>query len=355
MADTTSDMATTTTTTTATATATPFSSLPTTPTPSAAEAAELRTMLEAIIPSVLEGGRIAARYGAGPSEALHVEAKADASPVTLADKEVNALLVRRLTALFPHAVVVAEEDEEGGAPRALTATQEAGDVFYVDPIDGTKEFIRCSGEWCVMVGMTRRGRPVLGLLYRASRGQLYLASSGGGAWLRQGGADVRLRNDAGETARGLVAVRSRATPPVGWAEDVEDFVVAAGRGRGGVRADGAKRAHGSFGLKMALVASGEADFYVTSGQGCLWDACAGHALAEEAGVVLAELAGAGGRGGAEGGLRLRGVEYEPARELKLPHTLVCLPRTLLPEFEAHLRARVGLGGGGGGGGRTSKI
>eukprot|EP01061_Rhynchopus_euleeides_P020422 TRINITY_DN33223_c0_g1_i1.p2 TRINITY_DN33223_c0_g1~~TRINITY_DN33223_c0_g1_i1.p2 ORF type:complete len:326 (+),score=109.17 TRINITY_DN33223_c0_g1_i1:62-979(+) len=293
--------------------------------PGESDTTELQGLVELLLPVAKEAGDLAVRYVAGHAD-LAVEKKADESPVTAADRAVNGFLTDRLRALHPEACVIGEEDAEGSNPRSLTPQELAGDVFYLDPIDGTNQFIRGTGEWCVLIGMARDGVPALGVVYRPTTEEMFFASRGGGAW-RCGASDLNSRETLRCSARTscLRAVHSPTNPAQGEAQRIEDFALHTG---------GSKFPHGSFGLKLLLVSSGVADLYVTSGAACLWDCCAGEAVAREAGVSVFYV----DHEGAEPSMsqRLRSVPYAPSQSMYLPRTVVCLPTHMRGQFEEYI-------------------
>jgi 3'(2'), 5'-bisphosphate nucleotidase len=205
-----------------------------------------------------------------------VEDKAgDQGPVTEADRLANALLLEQLRRHFPGDGVVAEETKDTSDARRFAR------CWYVDPMDGTREFVRRNGEFAVHIGLAVEGDARLGVVYRPVGDRLYAGVTGEGCWLEAEGSRRTLRVEdvgAGELPR-LVVSRSHRT--------VSSPVL---REKLGV---GAVRECGSVGLKCGLIAEGEADIYVhTSPKSYRWDACAPEALLRAAGGVFTDLAGA---------------------------------------------------------------
>src|SRR5690242_2843890 len=110
-----------------------------------------------------------------------VDWKAASDPVTEADRRANAYLVADLRAQFADDGIVAEENAEHGD--ALSRAR----CWFVDPLDGTKEFIAKNGEFAVMLGLAIEGRAALGVVYQPVGDKLYQGVVGHGAWLAQGG------------------------------------------------------------------------------------------------------------------------------------------------------------------------
>ena len=215
-------------------------------------------------------GEVVMRVYAGSCE---VRTKPDASPVTDADEQAEALIVAGLASLAPSIPIVAEEAVAAGrVPRI-------GERFWlVDPLDGTREFVSRNGEFTVNIALIEHGRPVLGVVLAPALGQLYCGAAGAGAW----------RHDAtSETA-----IRCRRVPPAG-------LTVLASRSHGdeaALRAFLADRQvaavrYAGSSLKLCLLAAGEADLYPRFGRTMEWDIAAGHAVLAAAGGRLRDLAG----------------------------------------------------------------
>jgi 3'(2'), 5'-bisphosphate nucleotidase len=218
------------------------------------------------------GKRIRALHGSG----LAVERKDDNSPVTQADREANALIVGALAAAFPGDGILSEELPDDGS--RLTRAR----VWMVDPLDGTKDFIRGREGFSVMIGLVDGARPALGVVYQPIGDKLYFATRGGGAHLsRGGGAPAPIHvSDVREPAQiRMVASKSHRTESI-------DRV----RAELGISDE---LNVGSVGLKLGLIAEGTRDLYVNpAGHSKLWDACGPEAILVEAGGRLTDLRGA---------------------------------------------------------------
>lgn len=210
-----------------------------------------------------------------------VETKADGSPVTLADKAANAAIVRGLRRYFPNDTILSEE-------MPFDARQPIGRrVWMVDPVDGTQDFVQRTGDFAVMIGLCISGRPALGVVAAPALERTWA-----------GGVDIptfeetaagRRRLTLSEPTPGapLRAVVSRTHRPKALEAVLE------GLGAAGAVADVPR---GGVGVKVGLVLSGEADFYLHPAPGTHhWDCCAPEAL----------LLGAGGRFTDAGGQALR--------------------------------------------------
>ena len=133
-----------------------------------------------------------------------VDWKSASDPVTAADRRANAFLADALRARFPEDGVVAEESPDHGDALA----QER--CWFVDPLDGTKEFIAKNGEFSVMIGLAHAGRAVLGVVYQPVTDKLYRGVVGGGAALEHGGKVRALRCSARAEPNALRLVVSRS-------------------------------------------------------------------------------------------------------------------------------------------------
>lgn len=214
---------------------------------------------------VLEAGELVMRhYGRVEEESKGGE------PVTVADREANALLVRGLSEAFPADGVLAEES----APHPDWWHRPR--IWCIDPIDGTREFISQNGEFAVMVGLAEGNRAVLGLVLLPAHRLLYWGGPELGAFRERlpDGVPERLqvstRTDFGEMTMAISRSHRSAR--------VDDMARRLGVTR--------ERRSGSVGIKLGLVAAAEVDLYLhPSGGTKRWDACGPDAL----------LAGAGGR------------------------------------------------------------
>src|SRR5580698_10401854 len=105
---------------------------------------------------------------------INVESKADESPVTIADRECEKLIVAELQRAFPEDGLLGEEGASGESSN--------GRRWIIGPIDGTRDFIRGMGAWSVLIGLEERGNVVAGFAYFPSTGEMYSAARGEGAY-----------------------------------------------------------------------------------------------------------------------------------------------------------------------------
>jgi 3'(2'), 5'-bisphosphate nucleotidase len=204
------------------------------------------------------------------------EYKGPDDPVTRVDRAANELIVQALDRAFPGVPIVAEESD----PRTFAGRTQASEVFFVDPLDGTREFLAKNGEFAVMIGLARNGAAVLGVIDCPAVGRVF---GGGGAVpsfeiAPDGSRRALVARTPGDRLRVLVS-RSRfgektraALAKLGEVEIIPT---------------------GSAGLKTALVCAGDADAYVHLEQaGMLWDSCPGDAIAKGSGVTVSSGDGA---------------------------------------------------------------
>ena len=190
--------------------------------------------------------------------------KADRSPVTDADEEAEKLILAELAAAFPGVPVVAEEEAAAGRIAKVGSR-----FFLVDPVDGTKEFVKRGGEFTVNIGEVADGEPVSGVVFAPAIGRLFVGAGGEGAFELTAGETRRIAARA-PAADGLVAVSSRSHPDAKTDELLKSLTI-----------KGQTNAGSS--LKFCLVAAGEADIYPRAGQTMEWDTAAGHAVLRAAG------------------------------------------------------------------------
>lgn len=207
-----------------------------------------------------------------------VELKGPKDPVTVADRDANALIVAELARLFPGVPVVAEESP----PEAFAGFETEPRAFFVDPLDGTAEFVARNGEFAVMIGLAEHGRPTAGVVVCPDGGRAFAGARGVGAFeVAATGARTPLTGSRVTSLAEARCVVSRSH---------RDAAVDAALARLGC---GALVPCGSAGIKAVRVATGEADLYVHPARaGMRWDTCAPEAIVTAAGSVLTDVRGA---------------------------------------------------------------
>jgi 3'(2'), 5'-bisphosphate nucleotidase len=208
---------------------------------------------------------------------IQIREKAEDDHVTAADMAANGIIKQRLADAFPeHAIITEEELHTWHRTRYEW-------VWIIDPLDGTKDFIKGNGEYVTMVGLVHSGEPIIGVVVEPATGRELYACKGCGAFessLAQGERSTRVRMPETPDLQHLRLAVSRSHRDA----KVDEFITLLGVQE--------EISSGSVGRKMALVISGKADIYVHPAKGTkLWDTCACEIIAREAGGVL--LSGAG--------------------------------------------------------------
>ncbi len=194
-----------------------------------------------------------------------VSYKADDSPLTAADLASHRILTAALAELTPEVPVLSEE----GASMAYEERRGWHRFWLVDPLDGTKEFIKRNGEFTDNVALIEDGVPILGVVHAPTLERTYLAARGVGAWRRDGDERREIRA-AGRGADELVVVASRSHA----GPELRAFLA---------ELPSHRLASMGSSLKLCLVADGEADLYPRIGPTMEWDTGAAHAVVRAAG------------------------------------------------------------------------
>jgi len=219
-----------------------------------------------------EAAALVRRFSQQPMAVKH---KAGGEPVTEADLAANTLIVSRLAQEFPGDAVLSEELPDDGSRLGSRR------VWMVDPIDGTRDFIRGQTGYVVMIGLCLDGRPVLGVVAHPSTGAVWSGVVGQAAWREQpGGTRTPVQTSPLAEPPGvrIVVSQSRRSPQIDAfrrALGVTDEMTV-----------------GSVGLKVALVAQGERDLYLYPGeQTKLWDTCGPEEILIAAGGRMSDMDG----------------------------------------------------------------
>ena len=213
------------------------------------------------------------------SDDVGVEYKEDASPLTRADRAAHHVILRHLE---PTGIPVLSEE---GKHMPFEDRSQWDELWIVDPVDGTKEFIKRNGEFTVNIALVRQGRVAGGVVLAPVLGHAYVGVVGEGAWRLDVSADVdaawntrvSLPMNAGKRAFTVVASRSHMSP------ETEAYV------------DQAREEHGEVeliskgsSLKLCMVAEGTADAYPRFAPTMEWDTAAGQAVCEAAGCDVVD-------------------------------------------------------------------
>lgn len=203
---------------------------------------------------------------------FNVEIKGDDSPLTAADKAANEVLMDYVTAHTPEIPVISEENKEVEYSERKDWTR----FWLIDPLDGTKEFIKKNGEFTVNIALIENGTPILGVVYQPTTSTFYLGIPGEGSWKMdvEGNVEKLGENAHYKSLSDIKVVASRSH----LSDDVVAFVDA-------LKSEGKSVDFLSAGssLKFCLVAEGKADVYPRLGPTMEWDTGAAHAVALGAG------------------------------------------------------------------------
>jgi len=224
-------------------------------------ALEIPRLLTEVAAAARKAGEAIRRHYEGE---FAVDRKSDGSPVTAADHASEAVMLHELHKLTPDIPIVSEEQVEAGKVPEVSG----GRFWLVDPLDGTKEFVKRNGEFAVVAGLVVDFKPVAGVIYAPVLDTLY-AGGEGRAWREKDGRrdDISARAAASD---GLVVAISRSH----ISEKFESYLATLPL-KGRVACGSA--------IKFGLLAAGEADIYPRFGQTMEWDTAAGHAILEAAG------------------------------------------------------------------------
>lgn len=213
---------------------------------------------------------------------MKARSKEDGSPVTLADQEAERLIEDRLSALIPGIPIIGEEAYSAGCCPDL---QDQDYFWLVDPLDGTRAFVRGQGDFTVNIGLVYHGDPVLGIVYAPEKGELYAG------FLDEEGTSGQATRFSEESGKEN-PLRTRKVPRQGLT------VMASGD-------YGDDRQHEEFlkqykvssiirrasSLKICAIAVGKADLYVRFGPTGEWDTAAGHAILRASGGDIRDMKG----------------------------------------------------------------
>lgn len=217
--------------------------------------------LDLLIGAAREAGALALKRR---TPALEIERKADGSPVTSADLEVDRLLRQELTAARPDYGWLSEETADN-ADRLHRDR-----VFVVDPIDGTRAYIRGNPWFAVSLAIVEHGRPIAGAIYAPALDELYAASAGGGATLN--GTAIRASRMDQLAGAAMLAGRGTFAHPA-WTRPWPEMQV---------------EQRNATAYRMALVAAGSFDAAIAMAPKSEWDLAAGVLIATESGAVACD-------------------------------------------------------------------
>ncbi|AHX12239.1 3'-5'-bisphosphate nucleotidase [Dyella jiangningensis] len=206
---------------------------------------------------------------------FEIQRKVDQSPVTAADLAAQRVITAGLAALEGGLPVISEEARAAPWPER----REWQRYWLVDPLDGTREFIKRNGEFTVNIALIENHEPVLGVVLAPVTGELYAAARGQGAWL-QSKADASWQRIASRDLQQPATVAGSRSHGGSGTALLEQLI-----------GDGYQSMPLGSSLKFCLVARGDADVYLRRGATSEWDTAAAQSVLEEAGGAVLDLAG----------------------------------------------------------------
>ncbi len=240
--------------------------------------------VEPLVELLEAAGRLVMSYY--QREDLGVELKADQSPVTQADQASNQFLIKRLNTLYPDTPIISEESD---AP-AFSIRKTWPFCWMIDPLDGTKEFLKHNGEFSINLALIHKHEPVVGFIHFPVQGWTYYAIKGMGAVKVTGGRSYELRvasdelkvtsGELGVASSTIRVMISRSHAGEREFEFIEKLKTL------GFEVE--THPHGSA-MKHCLVAEGKGDIYPKFGPCSEWDTAPGQLILHEAGGKLSSL------------------------------------------------------------------
>lgn len=220
--------------------------------------------------AVVAGNKILEIYNSGDFE---VEMKSDNSPLTLADRVANAYITENVSKLYPDFGILSEES------KFTNSRLNKKHVWVIDPLDGTKEFIKRNGEFTVNIALVEDGVPVVGVVVIPDKNETYFASKNRGAFHEDAvGGIKQIETSSKESIEQMVLVKSRSHASDALQNLIDTYRFAE------VKESGSS-------IKICLIALGLADVYFRFGFTNEWDICAAHCVLQEAGGDLTDAYG----------------------------------------------------------------
>jgi 3'(2'), 5'-bisphosphate nucleotidase len=200
------------------------------------------------------------------NQEFSIHYKEDQSPLTIADLEANYIITDALRKAFPNIPILTEEEKDNKA--RLSSDY----VFIIDPLDGTKEFIKKNGEFTLNIALVHNQKPIFGVIYLPCKKKLYSALKGKAAFLNEKPIHVSEVREMSKMT--LAKSRSHSSEQIQTIEKHFKDTISAGSS-----------------LKGCLLAEGKADAYIRLGPTNEWDICAMSCIIQEAGGTITQLDG----------------------------------------------------------------
>jgi len=204
--------------------------------------------------------------------AFDVTHKDDESPLTQADVAAHQIILQGLSTLEPEMPMISEES----SPPVYSIRSSWPRYWLIDPLDGTREFVKRNGEFTVNIALIEQHNPIIGVVHAPVTGETWFASDGNGAWKQQRGETAHsIESRHRKQDEPLIIIKSRSHP----GERLQAFLDKVGP-------------HDSFplgsSLKMCSIAEGNADLYPRLGLTSEWDTAAAHSVLREAGGEITD-------------------------------------------------------------------
>lgn len=237
-------------------------------------ASQLKEIEAHCVTLAIEAGKKIMEVYNDPDLFQKTEVKSDKSPLTLADKRANDLIVAGLKEKYPSIAMLSEEEKDDLSRRDNPL------CFVVDPLDGTKEFIKRNGQFTVNIALAQEGNVVMGVIFVPATEDLYYGSRGNGSFVRYALGEEKVNQvstrvglDQPKEIR-LVMSASHGAPEMDRLIEKYQFTEFVKMGSS---------------LKGCLVASGDAEIYYRHGLTCEWDTAAMQCIVEEAGGIFRQM------------------------------------------------------------------
>lgn len=196
--------------------------------------------------------------------------KDDKSPLTEADIASNAYICKQLQELYPTIPLMSEENKEV----SYDARKDWEYYWCIDPIDGTKEFIKKNGEFTINIALIHKKTPILGVVYAPALDRLYWAKKGEGAFLNNQKLPLKM-NENSKQKLFVVASKSHLS------SETQEFI-------NNLDTDDVEQISIGSSLKLCMVATGEADIYPRLAPTMEWDTAAADAIVREVGKITVQ-------------------------------------------------------------------
>ena len=224
---------------------------------------DLKSISEELLSSFLEAGKVARSISV---QGIKIKIKSDKSPVTNGDLEVDKILTNKIKNLTPNIPIISEENVD------LKSENKNKTFWLIDPIDGTKDYIKKRDEYTLNAALVVDQKPALGVVYAPAKDRLFYSYGNELAFEISKGIRTHLRGTKKNNAEIIGLANSDDTP----SEILDIYKVY----------KVSEKVKMSSSLKFCVIASGEADIYASVARAHEWDIAAGHAVLEHAGGTV---------------------------------------------------------------------